>query len=103
MRIVWTALPGLNRGRYFLMTGQRLTGQEALTAGVVGDVLPPDGLNARAWALARQSALPQLLTAEWKRKLSGHLHTCLTYEALADLNRPKHAPTTPIIDLLGRQ
>jgi enoyl-CoA hydratase/carnithine racemase len=110
MHIVWTTLLGLNRGRYFLMTGQKLTAQEALAAGVVGEVLAPDALLARAWTLARQwvghSRLTLLgtrsiLTAEWRRKLTDHLHSGLTYEALADLSRPQKAMTKSVIDLLG--
>lgn len=54
VHIVWPMLLGLNRGRYFLMTGQILSARQALDLGVVNEVLPPDQLLARAWSLARK-------------------------------------------------
>jgi enoyl-CoA hydratase/carnithine racemase len=44
---------GLNRGRYFLLTGQRLNAQQAKEYGLVNEVLAPDQLLPRAWELAR--------------------------------------------------
>lgn len=102
MHVVWTTLLGLNRGRYFLMTGQKLSAQEALQAGVVGEVLPPEALLPRAWAIARQWAAHRppsllgtraILRAEWKRKLADDLQMGLTHEFLADVSRPVHPPT----------
>jgi enoyl-CoA hydratase/carnithine racemase len=110
MHIVWTTLLGLNRGRYFLMTGQTMTALEALDAGVVAEVLPSDSLLDRARSLARLWAdLPKatligtrsILTAEWKRKLAADLHSGLTYEAQADLSSEKRRPHARIIDLLN--
>jgi enoyl-CoA hydratase/carnithine racemase len=110
MHVVWTTLLGLNRGRYFLMTGQKLSAQEALQAGVVGEVLPREELLPRAWAIARQWAAHRplnligtraILTAAWKRKMADDLQTGLTHEFLADVGRPIHAPATPVIDLLA--
>jgi enoyl-CoA hydratase/carnithine racemase len=40
--IVWPVLLGPNRGRYFLLTGQKLSAQEVLTLGVVNEVVPRD-------------------------------------------------------------
>src|SRR4030042_4133525 len=58
--LVWMELLGPNRGRYFLLTGQKLTAQEALELGVVNEVLPPDKLMPRAMELAEHTApLPQ--------------------------------------------
>jgi len=54
VHIVWPMLLGLNRGRYFLMTGQELSAREALDLGVVNEVLTRDELVPRAWTLARQ-------------------------------------------------
>ena len=48
VHVVWLELLGLNRGRYFLLTGQTLSAQEALQLGVVNEVLPRDRLLARA-------------------------------------------------------
>ncbi len=54
VHIVWPMLLGLNRGRYFLMTGQILSAREALDLGVVNEVLTREELVPRAWTLARQ-------------------------------------------------
>src|ERR1700729_1709504 len=40
VHVVWPLLLGPNRGRYFLLTGQRLSADEAQAAGVVSEVLP---------------------------------------------------------------
>lgn len=110
MHIVWPTLFGANRGRYFLMTGQKLTAREALSAGVVGEVPALEALLPRAWQIAREwGKMPLLnllgtrsiLTAEWKRKMVDYLHSGLTYEALSALSRPLRAPATPVIDLLA--
>jgi enoyl-CoA hydratase/carnithine racemase len=54
--IVWTHLLGPNRGRYFLLSGQRLSAQEALNLGVVAEVLPADQLMPRAREFAARLA-----------------------------------------------
>lgn len=48
VQVIWLELLGLNRGRYFLLTGQILSAQEALELGVVNEVVPRDQLLARA-------------------------------------------------------
>jgi enoyl-CoA hydratase/carnithine racemase len=54
--IVWPLLLGPNRGRYFLLTGQRLSALEAKDLGVVSEVVPAAELLDRAWELARDLA-----------------------------------------------
>jgi len=56
VHIVWPLLLGPNRGRYFLLTGQRLSAIEARDLGVVSEVLEPRALLDRAWALAHELA-----------------------------------------------
>src|SRR5262249_59994734 len=41
MHIVMPLLLGMNRGRYFLLTGQTLDAQKALDLGLVAEVMPP--------------------------------------------------------------
>jgi len=53
VHVIWSMLLGLNRGRYFLLTGQQLSAQEALNLGVVNEVMPQKDLLKRAWELAR--------------------------------------------------
>jgi enoyl-CoA hydratase/carnithine racemase len=43
---------GVNRARYFLLTGQQLTAQKAYEFGIVNEVLPADQLLPRARELA---------------------------------------------------
>jgi len=49
MHIVMPMLMGMNRGRYFLLTGQTLSAQEAKDIGLVAEILPQDKVLARAW------------------------------------------------------
>ena len=49
MQVIWPLLLGPNRGRYFLLTGQTLSAQEALTLGVVNEVVPHEQVLGRAW------------------------------------------------------
>jgi enoyl-CoA hydratase/carnithine racemase len=61
MHVVFPLVMGYNRGRYFLLTGQVVTAQEAKEMGVVNEVLPPADLLPRAWEHARNiMKLPEL-------------------------------------------
>jgi enoyl-CoA hydratase/carnithine racemase len=53
VHLIWPALLGPNRGRYFLLTGQRLSAAEAQNLGVVNEVVAPADVLPRAWELAR--------------------------------------------------
>ena len=83
---------GPNRGRYFLLTGQQLTAQEALDLGVCSEVLPREELLPRAWELAREIAkrptlalyyTRYLLTGELRRLLTDHTYYGLVLEGAA--------------------
>jgi enoyl-CoA hydratase/carnithine racemase len=52
VHVVWPLLLGPNRGRYFLLTGEEISAQQALTLNVVAEVLPPERLLPRAHELA---------------------------------------------------
>lgn len=61
MHVVFPLVMGYNRGRYFLLTGQVVSAQEAKEMGVVNEVLPQADLLPRAWEHARNiMKLPEL-------------------------------------------
>jgi enoyl-CoA hydratase/carnithine racemase len=98
MHIVMPLLLGLNRGRYYLLTGQTLDAAKALELGLVAEVLPPDRLMARAFELAEGLAkkpplllrYTRLLLTEYLRR---QMHDLLGYglgmEMLALLEKPE--------------
>jgi enoyl-CoA hydratase/carnithine racemase len=78
VHIVWQTLLGVNRGRYFLLTGQRILAQEAKDLGVVNEVLPLGELSDRAWTLARKLAEQKDTTLRYTRvALTQHLKRAL--------------------------
>ena len=100
VHVVWPLLLGPNRGRYFLLTGQKLSAQEALALGVVSEVLPKDRLMARAWELAQQLSHQStlalrysrvVLTLHLKRLLQDMLGYGLAVEGLAMLGRQEES------------
>ena len=92
MHIVMPLLMGMNRGRYFLLTGQTLPAQEAKDLGLVAEVLPQGEVLARAWehaeALSQKPTLllryTRLMFTEYLRKrLQDLLGYGLAMEGLA--------------------
>ena len=61
--VLWTTLLGANRGRYLLFAEKLLNAEEALAAGVVGEVVDPHELLPRAWDHARRLALKPSVVA----------------------------------------
>ena len=94
VQVWWPMLLGPNRGRYFLLMGERIDARDALALGIVGEVLPHDQLNARAWEIARKLAAkpPRMLrhtravlTQHLRRRMADALHHGLALEGLAAL------------------
>ncbi|MBD2771561.1 enoyl-CoA hydratase/isomerase family protein [Iningainema tapete] len=67
VHVLWPLVLGPSRGRYFLLTQEKLTAQQALELGVVNEVLPQDQLMERARELARQLAKQPTLTLRYTR------------------------------------
>jgi enoyl-CoA hydratase/carnithine racemase len=91
---VWPMLLGPNRGRYFLLTGQKLSARQAQDLGVVAEILPAEKLMPRARELGQllaQRPRRQLrytravLVRHLRRRLREDLDTGLAMEALAML------------------
>ena len=91
VHVVFPMIMGLNRGRYFLLTGQVLNADEALAAGLVNEVLSGQDLLPRAWDLARKiMEQPELnrrysrllLTEDLRRRMNELLPYGLALEGL---------------------
>ena len=98
MHIVYPMLLGMNRARYFLLTGQVIRAQEAKALGLVAEVLPADRVLPRAWELAESLAKrPPLLlrytrlmfTEELRRRMHELLGYGLAMESLAVMEKPE--------------
>lgn len=92
VHVVWPLLLGHNRGRYFLLTGQRINAEEAHSLGLVNEVLTGEQLLPRARELAGHLAGKPVevlrytrtaLTQALKRKLLDDLGYGLAMEGLA--------------------
>ncbi|MSQ55920.1 MAG: enoyl-CoA hydratase/isomerase family protein [Betaproteobacteria bacterium] len=90
--IVWPMLLGINRARYFLLTGQSIPAEEALRLGLVSEVLPRERLLPRAWELAEDIAqrptlavrlFRETLLQPYKRALVNDLGYGLALEGLS--------------------
>src|SRR3954467_11581529 len=101
MHIVMPLLLGLNRGRYYLLTGQTLDAKKAHELGLVAEVLPPDQLMARAWELAEDLARRPLLLLRYtrlllteylRRQMQDLLGYGLGMEMLALIEKPEAPP-----------
>jgi len=95
MQIVWPLLLGPNRGRYFLLTGQKIHAEEALQLGIVGEVLPADQVLNRANEIAADLAklnpillrnTRHALVRPIRRAMADDLHTGLALEAIASMS-----------------
>lgn len=67
VHVIWPALLGPNRARYFLLTGQRITAREALELGVISEIHPGQRLLDRAWELAGDLARQPDTTLRYTR------------------------------------
>jgi enoyl-CoA hydratase/carnithine racemase len=79
--VMWEALVGPSRARYLLLTGYKLTAQEAREWGVVHEILSKDKLLDRAWEIARQIAMrPPIATRNTRHILVQNLKRAVLNE-----------------------
>lgn len=101
VHVLWPQLLGMNRGRYFLLTGQEIDAESALDLGIASEILPPDQLLTRAWELARMIASRPTLTCRYARVAMTHelkrlMHENLGYGiAVEGLAAIEHWPADP--------
>jgi enoyl-CoA hydratase len=70
--IIWPLLCGLARSKYYLLTGEMVSGEEAERIGLVSKALPREEVLAEALRVADQLAAgPQLAIRLTKRALNG--------------------------------
>jgi enoyl-CoA hydratase/carnithine racemase len=95
VQVLWPLLLGFNRGRYFLLTGEKITAAEAHRLGLVSEVLPADGLMDRALAHARRLAVCNpvfvrntrlVFLSQLRRAMAADLSSGLALESLASLS-----------------
>ena len=89
---LWEALVGVNRARYMMWMGAKVTAQQALDWGVVNEVVPKDKLLDRAWEIARfmmskprysRRATHMITSQFWRDKFCGQLEFGLAHEGYA--------------------
>jgi enoyl-CoA hydratase/carnithine racemase len=90
VQTVFRELMGVNRAKYFLLTGQTMTARELLDMGLVGEVVPDDQLLDRAWEIARTVFKPRarstrrmtraLLVQPWRDMLTRELPFGMAHE-----------------------
>lgn len=94
--VLWPYLLGSVRGKYYLLTGQRIEADEALRLGIVNEVLPIEKLLSRARELARFIVARPILSVrytravlnlELRRLIQEHLGYGLALEGLAAVQR----------------
>jgi enoyl-CoA hydratase len=72
--IVWPLLAGMAKSRYYLLTGDMLTGAEAERVGMVSKAVPTEAVLDEALAIAHRLATGSQLAIRWtKRALNNWL------------------------------
>jgi enoyl-CoA hydratase/carnithine racemase len=84
LHVVWPEVIGEIRGRYFLLSGQKLSAVEAREYGAVNEVVAREALLPRAWELARHLNKQNPLTLRYTRmalstRLRRRLQESLSY------------------------
>lgn len=65
--VIWPLLLPVNTAKYYLMTGERITGAEAVRLGLVLKAVPESALVAEARAIAQRLADGPALAVRWTK------------------------------------
>lgn len=96
VHVLWPYVLGPTRGRYFLLTQQKLSAREALDYGVCSEIMSPDALLPRAHAIAEKLVeQPEHtlryarigLTQRLKKLVTDELALGLSVESLSALSK----------------
>ena len=110
--IVYTMLLGLNRARYFMLTGQVIGAKEAKELGLVAEVMSREQLLPRAWELAGQLAEKNDLLLRYtrvtliqplKKWIEQEVMYHLALESLAKLDKEDVMPDSKEIEQGARK
>jgi len=90
MHVVMPLLLGLNRGRYFLITGETISAQKALELGLYAELVAQEALLDRAWELARNIArrprsLVRLTRSVLIEQVKRHMQDMLSFGLIAEM------------------
>jgi enoyl-CoA hydratase/carnithine racemase len=95
VQVVFPLLLGFNRGRYFLLTGEKIPSAEALRLGLVSEVLSSETLMERATAHAKRLAVCNpvfvrntrlVFLSQLRRAMAADLSSGLALESMASLS-----------------
>jgi enoyl-CoA hydratase len=95
---VWPLIMGMLRAKEYLLTGDRISAEQAVACGLANRVVPAESLMAEAMALAaRLAAQPPQAVQSTKRALNLHLKRAISgvleyalAEEFASFDSPEH-------------
>jgi 6-oxocamphor hydrolase len=103
VHVIWQHILGPTRGRYFLLTGQKIAAQEAKDYGIVNEVVPRAKLMDRAWELARMvTERPNLVTRYSRLVLTRNYRKLLEAETGYGLMLELFASTAMVRQMTSR-
>jgi enoyl-CoA hydratase/carnithine racemase len=70
--IIWPLLCGMARAKYYLLTGERMTGADAARIGLITMALPDEQVPGRALAIATQLANGAPAATRWTKQTLNH-------------------------------
>ena len=104
--VIWPLLMPVNTAKYYLMTGDRLTGKEAERLGMVLRAVPADTVHAEARAIAERLANGPLAVRYTKmavnkvlrERATSLIDTSLLLEAASMHSKDFHEATTAFVE-----